>query len=260
MSCRSGFVREQRHEETVVDTGSIMSPIINRVCGFAGLILMMASPAAAQNQFFPRAPQSSYVFNPLAGTQPMSAQPAAQLPSGVWRVQAPPPARNSAFLTGQTPDQAAPWIRPPVGPIPGQLAPGTLIDRRTGLPIQIAAGQQVPQNQQAAEQQRHQNAPQQAQPQQQLPVYPWQMSPPAQRFWQSVGGYGRSYHGQSHHSYSNFGQNLHNQSQSGFSNHNQSYAGQRWARQSFHNQNHFNQSLPNTTLHNVVVPYGRNWR
>jgi len=237
-----------------------MSPSINRRGFLTLLALLTASPAVAQNQFFPGAPQSGYVFNPLAGTQPVTAPPAVQLPSGVWHVPATPPARNSTFLPGQTPTQAAPWLGPPVSPMPGQIAPGTLIDPRTGLPIQIAAGQQVPQNPHAVQQQSTQQTPPQDYRNQQLPVYPWQMSPPAQRFWRSVGGYGRSYYGQSQAGYSNFGQNHYNQNQAGFSRHGQSHAGQSWPRQNFHNQNRFNQNLPNTTLHNVVVPYGRNWR
>jgi hypothetical protein len=240
-----------------------MSSTINRLCVLTSLALLTASQATAQNQFFPGAQQSGYVFNPLAGAQPVPAQtpgPAVQLPSGVWQVPSHSTVQSPRFLPGQVPNQAAPWIRPPVGPIPGQLAPGTLIDRRTGLPIQIATGQQTLQTQQPAQQQQLQNTPQQAQPQQPRPAYPWQMSPPAQRFWNSVGGYGRSYHGQSQAGYSNFGQNHHNQSQRGYSSHNQSLAGQTWPQQSFRNQSRFNQSLPNTTLHNVVVPYGRNWR
>ncbi len=240
-----------------------MSSSLNRLCFLACLALLTASPVTAQNQFFPGAQQQGYVFNPLAGAQPVPAQPASpavQLPSGVWQVPSSSAVQSPRFLPGQVPNQAAPWIRPPVGPIPGQLAPGTLIDRRTGLPIQIANGQQVQQAQQSAQQRDPQNTAQQNQPGQQLPVYPWQMSPPAQRFWSNVGGYGRSYHGQSQAGYSNFGQNHHNQSQAGYSRHNQSYAGQTWPQQTFHNQSHFNQSLPNTTLYNVVVPYGRNWR
>ncbi len=240
-----------------------MSSSLRHLCVLTGLALLTDSPATAQNQFFPGAQQQGYVFNPLAGAQPIPSQPASpavQLPSGVWQVPSSSAVQSPRFLPGQVPNQAAPWIRPPVGPIPGQLAPGTLIDRRTGLPIQIANGQQVPQTQQSAQQQRLQNTSQQAQLQQPRPAYPWQMSPPAQRFWNSVRGYGRSYHGQSQASYSNFGQNHHNQSQRGYSSHNQTYAGQTWPRQGFHNQSRFNQSLPNTTLHNVVVPYGRHWR
>ena len=243
-----------------------MASSLRHICVLTGLALLTASPAMAQNQFFPGAQQPGYVFNPLAGAQPAPAQPASsavKLPSGVWQVPSYPAAQSPRFLPGQSPNQAAPWIRPPVGPIPGQFAPGqpgpgTLIDCQTGLPIQIAG--QPAANLQPTNASTGQNTAQPNQPPPLQSAYPWQMPPPAQRFWHDMRGYGRSYYGQGQSGYSNFGRNNFNQSQPGYSRHNQSRAGQSYSQPSFHNQNRFNQSLPNTTLHNVLVPYGRNWR
>jgi hypothetical protein len=241
------------HGKINVDTGFLMSLNIIRLGALAALALLPASPAAAQNQVFPGAPQSTYVFNPLAGAQPVAtrpASPAVQPPGGVWQVPSRPAVLSPRFLPGQFPDQAAPWVRPPVGPIPGQF-----------VPDQLVPGRQIATSQPAA--QLHSAKPNAALPGQSTPqphVMPWQMSPPARRFWHDLGGYGGSTYGQSQPGFSKFGQNHFNQSASGYSRHNQSDAGQSYSQPSFHNQNHFHQSLPNTTLHNVVIPYGRNWR
>ena len=257
-----------------------------RISLLTAFALSTASLATAQDQFFPGEPQALYIFNPLAGAQPATAPAAPATPqpaSGVWVIQALPVVQFSQTPPLQTPNPANPWIGPPVGAFPGQYPPGTLIDLRTGLPLQIATAQpgvpsqhlqQVPgtgQLQQAGQAQHPgqtqpsaqpaaQHTAQTQQPIPQPPVFPYQMTVPARRFWHDIGGYGRSYFGQSGPGYSTYGQQHVNQNQFGMSRHNMSHAGQSFPQPSRHNMNRFNQSLPNTTLHNVVVPYGRNWR
>ncbi|MHC4874942.1 MAG: hypothetical protein ACYTGL_00500 [Planctomycetota bacterium] len=222
----------------------------------ASLALFAATPAFAQDQFFPGAPPSPSIFNPLAGTQPAPPAPGqtqADRNSGVWQIPSPQIVPSPAPSAGMLPQPGGPQLGPPVSPMPGQYPPGTLVDLRTGLPINIANGQPID----SAQQQPAANSRDQVVPQQTpLP----RVSPAARRFWRGVRGYGRSEFGQSRAGYSNFGQSLSGQNQSGYSRHNQSLRGQSFPSRGFRNQSRFNQSLRGTTLHNVVVPYGRNWR
>lgn len=236
--------------------------LLNARVLLAALAMLAAAPASAQNQFFPGAPRSGYVFNPLAGTQPIPAQPMnvpSQPQAGVWHIQPPPAAQNSQFPTAQPQNPANTWMRPPVASPPSQLPPGALIDLRTGLPIQVAIGQGIAGQSAATTQRLGVRTAHPAQLVPQPPVFPYQMTPQARQFWRGVRGYGQSDFGQSR-GYSSYGQNHFNQTRSGYSRHNQSRAGQSYPQRSFHNQNRFNQTRSNASLYNVVIPYGHNWR
>lgn len=229
----------------------------------AGLMLAGNRLTGAQDQYFPGAPQSAPAFHPIVpgGTAGQSGRSQRQPPSGsgVWAMPLPPTVRANPFPHGQAPDQAAPWGRPPVGPIPGQYGATVFIDRRTGLPVQPQTGWQreSPRNRQPAD--RTGKPSFNAQPPQ-PPVFPFQMSPPARRFWHNAQGYGRSVYGQSAPGFSTYGQNRFNQSNVRQSRHNVTRFGQSFAWPGWKSGSRFNQSLPNTSLHNVVVPYGASWR
>ncbi|MBI1314210.1 hypothetical protein GC176_23190 [bacterium] len=237
-----------------------------QLCLLTSLTLLTAVPTLAQDQFFPGAPQSNGVFNPLAGRQPVPPQPVYgtnQPGVGVWHYQTPLALQNPRIPATQTPSQTGPWLQPSSGPLSGQVVPGTVIDPRTRLPIQSAAGQPTLQSQPAA-QQAVRNAASLYQP---SPYQSWQQqnaaafqTPQARRFWHDIRGYGESYYGQSRAGISSYGQNRFNQNRLGYSRYNQSRSGQSYPQPSLYNQNRYNQNRLNMSLHNVIVPYGQGWR